>query len=136
MGADEDSLVLATLLNDLTADGLPILGNSETRSVGVSALEGASLAERAEVLLRLFLELDDELGGDTLYLPLSRYVARLGANVEQEPADGLAAFAQLSQMTGWLALDGNRHGAARRYLTTAVCARPSGQRLPPAPSPT
>ena len=126
-GADESSLVLAALLNDLTSDRLPILGNSETGGVGVSALEGASLAERAEVLLRLFLELDDELGGDTLYLPLSRYVARLGANVEQAPADGLAAFAQLSQMTGWLALDGNRHGAARRYLTTAVYAAHEAQ---------
>ncbi len=126
-GGDEDSLVLAALLNDLTADGVVILGNSETRGVGVSALEGASLAERADVLLRLFLELDDELGGDTLYLPLSRYVARLGANVEQEPADGLAAFAKPSQMTGWLALDGNRHGAARRYFTTAIYAAHEAQ---------
>ncbi len=126
LSADEGSLDLAALLNDLTADRLPILGNGQ-RNVGVSALEGASLAERAEVLLRLFLELDDELGGDALYLPLSRYVARLGANVEQEPADGLAAFAQLSQMTGWLALDGNRHGAARRYLTTAVYAAHEAQ---------
>jgi hypothetical protein len=28
----------------------------------------------------------------------------------------------MCQMTGWLALDGNRHTAARRYLTTAVYA--------------
>ncbi|MGH3836093.1 MAG: hypothetical protein ACRDSF_10370 [Pseudonocardiaceae bacterium] len=123
----EGSLELAALLNDLTADRLPLLSNREMRSVGVSAFEGASLADRADVLLRLFLELDDELGGDTLYLPLSRYVARLSANVEQEPADGLAAFAQLSQMTGWLALDGNRHGAARRHLTTAVYAAHESQ---------
>ncbi len=122
IGVDEGSLVLTALLNDLATDRLPLLRNREVGGVGVSALEGASLAKRADVLLRLFLELDDELGGDTLYLPLSRYVARLGVNVEQEPADGLAAFAQLSQMTGWLALDGNRHGAARRYLTTAVYA--------------
>ncbi len=119
---DEGSLVLTALLNDLTTDRLPLLRNRGVRGVGVSALEGGSLAKRADVLLRLFLELDDELGGDTLYLPLSRYVSRLSANVEQESADGLAAFAQLSQMTGWLALDGNRHGAARRYLTTAVYA--------------
>lgn len=119
---DESSLVLTALLNDLTADRFPLLRNREVRGVGVSVLEGVSLTERADVLLRLFLELDDELGGNTLYLPLSRYVSRLGTNVEQEPADGLAAFAQLSQMTGWLALDGNRHGAARRYLTTAVYA--------------
>jgi tetratricopeptide (TPR) repeat protein len=126
--ANEGRLVLAALLNDLTADRFPLLSNHEVRSVGVSALEGVSLAKRADVLLRLFLELDDELGGDTLYLPLSRYVARLGANVEQDPADGLAAFAQLSQMTGWLALDGNRHGAARRYLTTAVYAAHEAER--------
>jgi tetratricopeptide (TPR) repeat protein len=122
IGVDEGSLVLTALLNDLTTDRLLQRRNREVRGVGVSALEGASLAQRADVLLRLFLELDDELGGDTLYLPLSRYVSRLGANVEQELADGLAAFAQLSQMTGWLALDGNRHGAARRYLTTAIYA--------------
>ncbi|MGH3798901.1 MAG: helix-turn-helix domain-containing protein [Pseudonocardiaceae bacterium] len=126
-GTNESSLELATLLNDLTADRFPILGNGEVRGVGVSAFEGASLAERAEVLLRLFLELDDELGGDVLYLPLSRYVSRLGASVEQESADGLAAFGQLSQMTGWLALDGNRHAAARRYFTTAVYAAHEAQ---------
>ncbi|MGH3870339.1 MAG: helix-turn-helix domain-containing protein [Pseudonocardiaceae bacterium] len=119
-GTNESSLELATLLNDLTADRFPILGNGEVRDVGVSAFDGASLAERAEVLLRLFLELDDELGGDVLYLPLSRYVSRLGANVGQESADGLAVFGQLSQMVGWLALDGNCHAAARRYFTTAV----------------
>jgi len=121
-GADEGSLELAALLNDLTADRLPLFGNSKIRGVGVSALEGKSLTERAEVLLKLFLQLDDELGGDVLYLPLSRYVRRLSVNVKQEPTDGLAAFAQLSQMTGWLALDGNRHGAARRYFTTTIYA--------------
>jgi hypothetical protein len=112
-------LTWQTLLNFLTTDRLPILGNRKIKGVGVAALEGTSLVERVEVLLKLFLKLDDELGGDVLYLPLSRYVARLGVNVEQESSDGLAAYAQLSQMTGWLALDGNRHGAARRYFTTA-----------------
>lgn len=119
---DDEDRELTALLHDLIADRLPLLSNHEARDVGVSALEGASLADRADELLRLFLELDDELGGDTLYLPLSRYVSRLGANIEQNPGDGLAAFAQLSQMTGWLALDGNRHGAARRYLTSAIYA--------------
>jgi hypothetical protein len=117
---NESGLEIATLLNYLTADRFPILGNGEVRGVGISALEGASLAERVRILLKLFLELDDELGGDMLYLPLSRYVLRLCVNVEQELADGLAAFGQLSQMTGWLALDGNRHAAARRYFTTAI----------------
>lgn len=61
----ERSLELAALLNDLTADRLPLLGDREMRSVGVSTFGGASLADRADVLLRLSLELDDELGGDT-----------------------------------------------------------------------
>jgi tetratricopeptide (TPR) repeat protein len=120
--ADEDSLELAALLNSLTADRLPILVKDKITGVGVSILDSASLARRAEVLLKLFLQLDDELGGDVLYLPLARYVARLGVSVRQEPADGLSVFGQLSQMTGWVALDSNRHAAARRYLTTAVYA--------------
>lgn len=119
---DDESLELAALLNDLTADRLPVLGSSTVKGVGFSALEGKPLADRVQVLLKFFLQLDDELGGDVLYLPLSRYVARLGASVKQEQPDGLAAFAQLSQMTGWLALDGNRHGSARRYFTTAIYA--------------
>ena len=119
---DDASLELTALLNSLTADRLPILAKDDIMGVGVAALDGASLAGRAEILLKLFLQLDDELGGDVLYLPLARYVARLGVSVRQEPADGLGAFGQLSQMTGWVALDGNRHAAARRYLTTAVYA--------------
>src|SRR6201999_1270666 len=55
--AEVGSPDLAALLNDLAADCLPLLGNGR-RSVGVSALEDASLAERAQVLLKLFLELD------------------------------------------------------------------------------
>lgn len=121
--ADDGNDELAALLNDLTADRLPILGTGETKGIGVSALESSSVSDRVQVLLKLFLQLDDELGGDALYLPLSRYVARLAPiSSRSRRNDGLAAFAQLSQMTGWLALDGNRHGAARRYFTTAVYA--------------
>lgn len=120
---------LASLLNDLTADYLPILSTGKTKGVRLPALDGSSVTERVQVLLKLFLQLDDELGGDVLYLPLSRYVARLGANVKQESMDGLAAYAQLSQMTGWLALDGNRHGAARRYFTTTIYAAHEAQQL-------
>jgi hypothetical protein len=83
--ADEDSLELTALLNSLTADRLPILAKDHIMGVGVAALDGASLAGRAEALLKLFLQLDDELGGDVLYLPLARYVARLGVSVQQEP---------------------------------------------------
>jgi transcriptional regulator with XRE-family HTH domain len=109
---DDRSHELVELLNSLTASRFPVLDDQHTKRVGVSALEGASLSERAQLILRLFLQLDDELGGDVLYLPLSRYVARLGVSAGQRPADGLAAFGQLSQMTGWIALDGNRRISA------------------------
>jgi len=79
-----------------------------------------TLAKSADLLLKLFLALDDELGGDSLYLPLSRYVARMAVNVEQDSDDGLSGFGQLCQMAGWLALDAHQHGAARRYFTSAV----------------
>lgn len=71
-------------------------------------------------MLTLFLQLVAQLGGDVLYAPLSQYVARMALAVEADPSDGLLAFGGLSQMAGWLAVDGNRHGAAERYLTTAV----------------
>ncbi len=76
-----------------------------------------------EFLLKLSLKLDDERGGDALFAPLSQFVAS-AAPVVKDDASGsdLSAFAQLSQMTGWLALDAQRHGAARRYLNTAVYA--------------
>jgi hypothetical protein len=89
---------------------------------GVAALEGMSLVETADELLRVFLQLDDQVGGDGLYLPLSRYVARLGVVADRDPGQGLPALGQLSQLTGWLALDGGDHVAARRYLTSAVHA--------------
>jgi hypothetical protein len=60
------------------------------------------------------------MGGDALYMPLARCVARLAVEAQRDPGDGLPAYGQLSQMTGWLALDANRHADARRYLTTAV----------------
>lgn len=126
---DDNGEDLASLLNALTGDHLPIHSPGRIKSVGIPALDGSSVADRVQTLLKLFLQLDDELGGDVLYLPLSRYVTRLGATVEQESTEGLAAFAQLSQMTGWLALDGNRHGAARRYFTTAVYAAHEAQQL-------
>ena len=110
---------LATLLASLTATRLP-LANGHGPTLGISAFEGMTLAQSAELLLKLFLQLDDELGGDSLYLSLSRYVARMAINVEQDPEDGLLAFGQLSQMAGWLALDARHPAAARRYLTSAV----------------
>lgn len=78
--ADEGSPELAALLNSLTTDCLPMLAKDESAGFGVSSFGSSSLAARAKVLLKLFLQLDDELGGDVLYLPLSRYVERLGVN--------------------------------------------------------
>jgi transcriptional regulator with XRE-family HTH domain len=51
---DEGSHELVALLNDLTAHRLPLLDDRYAKGVGVSALEDASLAERAKIILRLF----------------------------------------------------------------------------------
>jgi tetratricopeptide (TPR) repeat protein len=110
---------LATLLGGLTATR-PALAGGDGPTLGISAFEGMTLAQSADLLLKLFLALDDELGGDSLYLPLSRYVARMAVSVEQDPDDGLLSFGELSQMAGWLALDAHQHGAARRYFTSAL----------------
>jgi tetratricopeptide (TPR) repeat protein len=110
---------LTTLLGGLTATR-PALAGGDGPTLGISAFEGMTLAQSAGLLLKLFLALDDELGGDSLYVPLSRYVARMAVSVEEDPGDGLLGFGQLSQMAGWLALDAHQHGAARRYFTCAV----------------
>jgi tetratricopeptide (TPR) repeat protein len=107
------------VLTALAGTQLPGTGTATTPAP-VTAFEGLSLAQSASQLLTLFLQLDAQLGGDVLYLPLSQYVARMAVAVDADPSDGLLAFGQLCQMAGWLALDANRHGAARRYLTTAV----------------
>jgi tetratricopeptide (TPR) repeat protein/transcriptional regulator with XRE-family HTH domain len=111
---------LPDLLAELTASDLPLVAPVTGDPVGAGAIDGLSLRQSADGLLKLFLHLDDEMGGDTLYVPLARYVSRLAVNARTNPGDGLPAFGQLSQMTGWLALDANRHAEARRYLTTAV----------------
>lgn len=113
------SLAAAGLMASLTGGQLSGT-NTEAPLRPIGAFDGLSLADSASQLLTLFLQLDAQLGGDVLYAPLSQYVARMAVAVEQNPSDGLLAFGQLSQMAGWLAVDGNRHGAARRYLTTAV----------------
>jgi tetratricopeptide (TPR) repeat protein len=121
--SDGSNRELVALLNNLTARRFPVLeGGAGGAHVGIAALEGMSLAESTDLLLRILLQLDDELGGDVLYLPLSCYVQRLAVTVEQDPDSGLVEFGKLSQMTGWLALDANRHAAARRYFTTAMYA--------------
>ncbi|HET6921312.1 MAG TPA: hypothetical protein VFI46_17890, partial [Jiangellaceae bacterium] len=97
------------LLAELTASGLPLVDEPVPPPVGIGAGDGLSLRQSADGVLRFFLQLDDEMGGDTLYTPLARYVARLAVNAQHDPGDGLPAFGQLSQMTGWLALDANRH---------------------------
>ena len=110
---------LATLLGGLSATR-PALSDGHGPTLGISAFDGMTRAQSAELVLKLFLALDDELGGDSLYLPLSRYVARMAVSVEEEPDDGLLGFGQLSQMAGWLALDAHQHGSARRYFTSAL----------------
>jgi tetratricopeptide (TPR) repeat protein len=89
-------------------------------TIGISAFKGMTLQESGERLLKIFLHLDNELGGDSLYQPLSRYVARMAVNVHENPTDGLPAFGQLNQMAGWLALDANYHRAAKGYFTAAI----------------
>jgi len=52
---------------------------------------------------------------------MAHHVERLTRTVGDQPQPAtLHALGQLSQLTGWLALDSNRHGAARRYFTTAI----------------
>lgn len=119
MRKGESSVPSMSLLTSLTGGQLPGVAGEESPSP-IGAFDGLSLAESATQVLGLFLQLDAQLGGDVLYTPLSQYVARMAVAVEADPSDGLLAFGQLSQMAGWLAVDGNRHGAARRYLTTAV----------------
>ncbi|MFE7134022.1 XRE family transcriptional regulator [Streptomyces sp. NPDC057638] len=108
------------LLEMIAPDGdwLPL--SNDAPEYGVSGLGGMSLQATGEHLLRTFLHLDDELGGDSLYLPLTKYVARMAVSVKVNPHDGLVAYGQLSQLVGWLALDANKHAHAKRHLTTAV----------------
>lgn len=88
--------------------------------LGISPFEGMTLQQSGEHLLRMFLHLDDEMGGDTLFPAISRYIARMAVNVRAKPGDGMAVFGQLNQMAGWLALDANYHGAAKSYFDAAV----------------
>lgn len=78
-------------------------------------------AAHAERLLGYFLALEAEVGGDQLYAPLATQVERLApiADTAARPSL-LGAFAQLCQLTGWLALDANRHSIARQHFCTAV----------------
>ena len=57
-----DPADLATLLGGLTATR-PALADSHGPTLGILAFEGMTLAQSADLLLRLFLALDDELGG-------------------------------------------------------------------------
>ncbi|WP_234313856.1 helix-turn-helix transcriptional regulator [Streptomyces sp. NBRC 109706] len=98
--------------------GLPTMPGPP--DLGISPFEGMTLQQSGEHLLKTFLHLDDEMGGDSLYLPLSRYVARMAVSVRENAKDGLQAFGQLNQMAGWLALDASSHAAAHRHFDMAV----------------
>ncbi|MEO3742356.1 helix-turn-helix transcriptional regulator [Plantactinospora sp. B5E13] len=102
--------------------GLTIGQFSSNTSIDDQALDDLSVTEQAELLLKLFLKLDDEQGGNELILPLSRYVADMARKVDREPGIGLSAFGQLSQLAGWIALDSGRQSAARRYWNATVYA--------------
>lgn len=109
------------VLLDMVAPGgdwLPL--SNDAPEYGVSGFDGMTLQASGEHLLRTFLHLDDELGGDSLYAPLTRYVARMAVSVKTNPGDGLSVYGQLNQMVGWLALDANKHAHAKRYFATAV----------------
>lgn len=119
-GLTEMDHKLASLLAGLTVDRLP--SDESERHIENGILEAMLPAQKAELLLKLFLKLDAEQGGDALFLPLARFVADMVEEVEHNPDGGLSAFGQVSQLAGWLALDANRHGAARRYWNTTVYA--------------
>ncbi|AEM83383.1 helix-turn-helix domain protein [Streptomyces violaceusniger Tu 4113] len=96
-------------------------GMAGAPTLGISPFDGMALQESGEHMLKMFLHLDDELGGDSLFLPLSRYVSRMAVNVREKiPSGALIVFGQLNQMVGWLALDANNHAAARNYFNEAV----------------
>lgn len=119
--AERTDLAARKVLLDMIAPGgdwLPL--SNDAPEYGVSGLSGLSLQATGEHLLRTFLHLDDELGGDSLYVPLTKYVARMAVSVKANPRDGLAAYGQLNQMVGWLSLDANKHAHAKRYFATAV----------------
>jgi transcriptional regulator with XRE-family HTH domain len=115
-----EALPLTNLVMALTAHQLS--GVQRPAPTNHPLFERGSVRASAELLLKSFLKLDDEQGGDALYLPLSHFVAEMSQAADERPDGNLGVFGQLSQMTGWLALDANRHSAARRYLTTAVYA--------------
>ncbi len=112
------------LLAGLTALRLPTTsGRLPSAALVTPGLAGATLAQTAEALLVFFLDLDDLFGGDALHAPLGLFVNRLALAVGEDSDDStLAAFGALAQLAGWLALDGNRHGAARRYFNAAIYA--------------
>jgi transcriptional regulator with XRE-family HTH domain len=114
-------LLARKVLLDMIAPGgdwLPL--SNDAPEYGVSGFDGLTLQASGEHLLKTFLHLDDELGGDSLYVPLTKYVARMAVSIKANPADGLSAYGQLNQMVGWLALDANKHAHAKRYFATAV----------------
>lgn len=115
-GSDAESS-LTSLLSALTANLFPL---AEQQPITAIPLEGLSFSERSELLLKIFLKLDDEHGGEGLFLSLSRFITDMSREVQNGQHAELSAFGQLSQLAGWLALDDGRQGAARRYLNTAV----------------
>jgi tetratricopeptide (TPR) repeat protein len=96
--------------------GAPVAANS-------GSLDHRSATAHAERLLRHFLSLEAEVGGNGLYASLAEQVEQLAPTVDRCARPTLlSAFGQLCQLTGWLALDANRHDVARQYLCMSVLA--------------
>lgn len=107
-------------------DELPHPAAALVPLAGVLPLASQPLGEAADEakddqVLRLFLGLQAQLGGDDLYEPLARHTDRLSNALRQRGSrTRLAALGRLQQMAGWLAVDSNRHGQARQHLTAAL----------------
>lgn len=84
--------------------------------------EGAGTAgPEDDEVLRLFLDLQDRLGGDDLYQPLVQHVDRFSISLRHRSSTTrLAALGKLLHLAGWLAIDSNRHGQARQHLGAAL----------------
>jgi len=137
---DDEAGPMSSLLGSLSATSLSVGNGPGARvQLDIPTFGGLPPAETAERLLVLFLRLDDELGGETLYPPLSLLLIRMARAMDEDTDQAtLSAFAALAQMTGWLAMEGNQHGAARRHFTAATHAltRRSSRHGPQAAWPT
>jgi tetratricopeptide (TPR) repeat protein len=118
-----DHSPLIGLLDGLSTLHWPTTNNRMTADATLPLPGGMTLAQTTAMLLSLFLDLDNRLGGNTLYAPLNLFVRQLSRTVKADGDDSaLESLGILAQMAGWLALDSNEHSAARRHFNVAVYA--------------